>query len=168
MKLLQMFKKLRAPAAPGLLSGVRGIALGGTFTHRGLMAQPVIVVRGSDGANLIDTITATERNGTYFGPVPLGSSAEILRTFTIENEGAAVLTLGCIGIEGSGAEEFEVTAYPEPVLLPGSSTTFTIRFRASRMGAAIALVLVPSNDPTEHPYVFEVEGSAYTAAFSRA
>lgn len=167
MKLLHLMKKMSGPVAPSLLSGVRGMRFGGTFTRRVLQAQPAIVVRGCDGANLIDTITAHERNGTHFGSIAIGPAAGVSRTFTIENTGLAPLTLGCVGIEGSGADEFEVAEYPDPVLPPGTATTFSIRYRASKMGAALALVLIPSNDPTERPYVFEVEGGAYAAAFSR-
>lgn len=167
MKLLQMMKKMNRPALATRLGGSRGLHWGRSFMRRGLVAQPVIVVRGCDGSDLIETITANERDGTLFGPVSIGSGAGVVRTFSIENSGSAPLSLGCVGIEGSGATEFEVAEYPEPVLLPGAATSFTIRYRATQMGDAIALVLIPSNDPSEHPYMFEVEGCAYSAAFAR-
>jgi hypothetical protein len=119
-----------------------------------------VVVRGTNGANLIERYHADVSDGTFFGWVTAGAAEGIARTFTIHNVGTAPLKLGRIGLEGRGADEFSVVAPPARVVPPGESTQFTLCYRASRSGPAVALVLIPSNDPTERPYLFLVEGHA--------
>lgn len=119
-----------------------------------------VVVRGTNGANLLERYHADVSDGTFFGWMTAGATEGIARTFTIHNVGTAPLKLGAIGLEGNGADEFSVVTPPARVVAPGGSTHFTLRYRAQRSGTAIALVLIPSNDPTERPYLFIVEGHA--------
>lgn len=122
-----------------------------------------VVVRGCNGANLIERYNPDQSDGTFFGWVTAGASPAVSRTFTIHNVGTAPLKLGRIALEGTGADQFEVAAYPDRVVAPGESTAFTLRYCARRVGCAVALVLIPSNDTTERPYLFLVEGHADTA-----
>jgi len=119
-----------------------------------------VVVRGSNGVNLIERYNPDPSDGTFFGWMTAGASQGIARTFAIHNVGTAPLKLGRIALEGTGANQFEVTAFPDRVIAPGESTAFTLCYRARRSGCAVALVLIPSNDPTERPYLFLVEGHA--------
>jgi hypothetical protein len=133
-------------------------------SRRRFPTVPAIVVRGRDGTDLIENVNADERDGTFFGPIAVGTEDGVLRMFSVHNVGTAPLKLGHIGIEGSGADEFELTASPAREVAPGASTTFTVRYRGSSAGSAVALVLIPSNDATERPYLFLVERYAEPAS----
>lgn len=122
-----------------------------------------VVVRGSNGVNLVERYNPDQNDGTFFGWMTAGTPLGISRTFTIHNVGTAPLKLGRIALEGTGANQFEVTAFPDRVVAPAGSTAFTLCYRARRAGCAVALVLIPSNDTTERPYLFLVEGHADTA-----
>ncbi len=119
-----------------------------------------VVVRGANGANLIERCHADVSDGTFWGWVTVGAAEGIERTFFIHNVGTAPLKLGCVALEGTGADAFAVVTAPAAMVAPGGSTTFSLRYRARQAGSAIALVLIPSNDPTERPYLFLVEGYA--------
>jgi hypothetical protein len=126
----------------------------------GVPKVAAVVVRGSKGANLIERYNPDASDGTFFGWMTPGAAPGIARTFTIHNVGTAPLKLGRLALEGTGADQFEIAAPPAPVVKPGESTTFTLCYRAQRPGSAIALVLIPSNDTTERPYLLLVEGHA--------
>lgn len=122
-----------------------------------------IVVRGCDGADLIDTCNATEANGTFFGRIPMDSPSGITRTFTIYNEGTAPLELGEPWLEGTGASEFEILEAAGQIVEPGQHTELRVRYIGAFAGPSVALVNLPSNDPGEQPYLFLVEGEAIPA-----
>jgi hypothetical protein len=138
----------RPPLPPGLQRSTR------------VPKVAAVVVRGTNGTNLIERFHADVSDGTFFGWMTAGAAEGITRTFSIHNVGTGPLKLGGIGLEGNGADEFSVVTPPARVVAPGGSTHFTLCYRARRSGTAIALVLIPSNDPTERPYLFIVEGHA--------
>ena len=162
MKLKPPLDTRNQPAQPPVNPEARGFRL--RFHGKGgsLPTVPAIVVRGSNGANLIENLNTDESDGTFFGRVTVGAGG-LSRTFSIHNVGTAPLKLGCAGIEGAGADEFAVIAVPASIVAPGGSTTFTIHYRGACAGTAVALVLIPSNDATERPYLFLVEGHAEAA-----
>jgi hypothetical protein len=153
---------LKSDAEIGVLDGRRLFALPRRRSVR-VPRVAAVVVRGSNGANLIESYHADVSEGTFFGWMTAGAGGGIARTFSIHNVGNAPLKLGHIALEGAGADEFAVLAGPAPVVAPGGSSAFTLCYRARRVGSAVALVLIPSNDPTERPYLFLVEGHATAA-----
>ena len=83
-------------------------------------------------------------------------------TFTIENQGSAVLNLTestpYILISGANAGDFVVSLPPNPVVAAGGGTTqFTVTFTPSAEGDRIATLSIPSDDENS-PYVLVLKG----------
>jgi hypothetical protein len=96
--------------------------------------------------------------GYDFGPVEMGQTSPPV-TFTIENGGAADLTVSSIG---SGMSLFDIGAVPPlPVDIgPGSSETFAITFSPVDIGQVNTSISIYSNDPDDDPFTFTVQGEA--------
>lgn len=99
---------------------------------------------------------------TDFGNVAIGGSQS--RTFTLQNEGTADLTLsgGPNFVSLTGSSLFSITSQPtSPIAGPGS-TTFQVQFNAncpSAAGAYTATVSVSSDDADESPYTFQIRAT---------
>lgn len=100
--------------------------------------------------------TASTADGTNFGVTTVGQFLD--REFTITNNGAGTLVLSnpFISLGGRNPFRFTVIDTPDNTLAPGESTTFTIRFNASRPGTAKAFITVFSNDPDSGIYDFQI------------
>jgi len=81
------------------------------------------------------------------------------KTFIVENDGDANLTLGEVTISGQDADEFEVIQQPNSPVTPGSTSSFVVRFSPSSGGLKIAALSLPSNDPDENPYEITLYGN---------
>ena len=92
-------------------------------------------------------------NHTDFGERNVDSGT-VSRTFTIENPGAGVLTLGAnaVALSGVNAKDFTVTAQPALSVAAGSSTTFSVEFNPRGGGCRIALISIANN--AKNPYIF--------------
>ena len=91
----------------------------------------------------------------HFSDLLLGSFADA--TFTIENAGDGDLNLTGdpkVQIGGADASMFTVISEPPATVPSLSSSTFTIRFAPTSIGAKSATVSIPNNDPDENPYDF--------------
>jgi hypothetical protein len=80
----------------------------------------------------------------------------VVRTFTLQNTGAA--TLNVSGITAGG--DFTVGGISLPATVnAGSSTTFTVTFDPSTSGLRTATVSIASDDADENPYTFAIQGA---------
>jgi Concanavalin A-like lectin/glucanases superfamily/HYDIN/CFA65/VesB-like, Ig-like domain len=96
---------------------------------------------------------------TDFAIVGVGANAS--HTFTIENVGNAALTLsGPVTIGGANAGDFSINTAPPAAVAAGVTATFQVSFAPGALGAKIATVQIPSNDPDQSPYTFAVGGRA--------
>ncbi|MCW1922766.1 choice-of-anchor D domain-containing protein [Luteolibacter arcticus] len=114
---------------------------------------PEIAVE-KDGANVADGGSAG------FGLVSLGGSSDI--TFTIRNSGNADLVLSGsprVAVTGTNAAQFVVTSMPASPVVPGGSTTFTVRFTPTSSGPKSAALSIPNNDANEGPYDIPLTGT---------
>lgn len=134
-----------------------------------LVFSPELEVRGTNELLVVASgdSTPSAADGTDFGDVERPNS--LSHTFTITNRDATY-TLSLTGatavaISGDHAADFVVTADPEITLLPGTGTTFTIRFTPSSVGTRTALVSIANNDisETENPYTFAIQGEGVYA-----
>ncbi|MES2595078.1 MAG: choice-of-anchor D domain-containing protein [Verrucomicrobiota bacterium] len=115
---------------------------------------PEIDVEGN-GQSIVDgDVTADLADHTDFGNVLVGDS--ITRTYTIDNLGTAPLTLGTVGVTGSG---FSVSSQPVPPVAPGGSTTFQVIFTPTAPGVSSGTVSFSHNDTDENPYNFAIQGN---------
>jgi hypothetical protein len=100
--------------------------------------------------------------GTYgFGGVLAGSSSATI-TFTVENLGNTALNLGGIprvAIGGTDAAMFAVGTQPASPVAPLGSSTFTIIFTPTSLGAKTATATIANDDSDENPYTFSLSGS---------
>lgn len=94
-------------------------------------------------------------NGTYDFGNQLVNESSLPITFTIQNTGNADLTLGTVALSGADAGQFSLTQPTSPVT-DGDTTTFTITFSPTSLGAKTATVTIPNNDNTN--YTFTVTG----------
>jgi len=104
--------------------------------------------------------------GIYdFGTCVVGDYIDV--TFTIENTGAADLTLSgspIITITGPDSDQYNVQQQPtSPVTAGGGSTTFTIRFSPGSEGFKEASISIGNNDADEDPYDITLEGTGVAA-----
>jgi len=103
-------------------------------------------------------------SGTYkFTDTPVDGTSGT-KTFTIENDGDAYLTLtgtpNKVVISGTDASQFSIGSYPtSPISQSGGSTTFTVEFEPTGNGLKTATVSIANNDSNENPYTFTIKGT---------
>jgi hypothetical protein len=99
-------------------------------------------------------------DGSDFGAAEVGA-APVEQVFTIENSGAAALTLSgdpVVAIEGAQAGDFAVLAQPSNMVAGGGSVSFTIAFAPQAAGLRQAVVSIANDDADENPYTFAIQG----------
>ena len=102
--------------------------------------------------------TPSSADDTDFGPADV-SGGSVSKTYTIENNGTAALTISGASISGSG--DFTVTSQPASFLAPDDGTTFTVKFDPGTAGTHTATVNI-ANNSSENPYDFAVRGTGTT------
>ena len=113
---------------------------------------PEINVQGNS-TNIADgSTTPSSTNHTDFGTV----STNLVRTFTIQNTGVGVLTIGSISTNNA---KFSIPTAPASVAA-GSSVTFTVRYTPITSGTDNAIVTINNNDSDEAAYRFAVIGTS--------
>jgi len=112
-----------------------------------------IVVEQPAGTDLVDGTASVN-----FGAEHVGSRKS--RAFTIKNTGGLNLTGLGIVIDGADAGDFVVSVSPvAPVGGSGGSTTFTVRFAPTTLGARNAALHLSSNDANESPFDIGLTGT---------
>lgn len=103
--------------------------------------------------------TPSSGEGTDFGSTGV-SGGQIVRTFTITNNGNTALTVPASGITAAGdnASDFIVSQPASTSLNPGESTTFTVTFDPTAAGVRTTTISMESSDPSS-PYTFKVKGT---------
>ncbi len=122
-----------------------------------LVAAPEINVKGNATDIADGDVTPDAADDTDFGDVLItgGTNPNV---FTIQNTGTAPLTL--TSAVSSNNTDFALTAFTPGVVLAGNSTTFTVTFDPTTIGAKTATITIASNDANENPYTFDIEGNA--------
>ncbi|MGV3659986.1 MAG: choice-of-anchor D domain-containing protein [Prosthecobacter sp.] len=92
-----------------------------------------------------------------FGAVTTGSFATL--GFTIKNVGDGALDGLAITKGGANPGDFIITASPVAPVVPGASTSFSVRFNPGAAGSRTAVLYVASNDADEQPFAIQVSGS---------
>jgi hypothetical protein len=104
-------------------------------------------------------------DNTNFGTLNISSGSRT-RTFTIENNGTAVLTLSgttpYVTITGTNAADFSVTTAPASSVAASGTTTFVVTFDPSTVGTKAATLNIINNDDDEGSYHFNIQGDAIT------
>ena len=129
-----------------------------TFDLQGTGASPTSEINLQGGSPL-NTITngntaISVTDGTDFGSVDIAGA--ISHTFTIQNTGAADLTISSI-TSNDGAFTIGSITLPATITA-GSSATFNILFDPSALITYTATITINNDDGDENPYTFNVEG----------
>ena len=126
-----------------------------------LGSSPDINVQGNN-VDIVDGDTSPDlADGTDFGSADV-TTGTLTRTFTIQNTGAATLTLtggAPVSIAGADAADFSIVQPTSTALAPGESTTFDVTFDPSATGMRTATVNIASDDSDENPYDFGIQGN---------
>ncbi|WP_395043269.1 choice-of-anchor D domain-containing protein, partial [Flavobacterium sp.] len=110
-----------------------------------------------NGLSIVDGDTSPSiTDWTDFGLSTLG--VNVSYTFTIQNTGSGVLTLGAITFTGANATEFSVITAPSATVAAGGSTTFVMTLAPLSLGNKSATFSIVNNDSNENPYNFYLYG----------
>lgn len=151
------------PTAPGVRTATISIPNNDsdenpyTFQVKGTGISPEIDITGNTQPIPSGSVTTSFANFTYFDNVNILTGI-VDRTFTIQNNGTATLTIGTLTISGANASEFSVVTPPATSLAIGASTIFTIRFNPSTIGVKNATISIVNSDVDENPYIFAIKG----------
>jgi len=123
-------------------------------------AAPEMDVQGNSTSIVDGDTTPSTVDHTDFGDADVSNDI-ILRTYTIENTGTAVLNItGPVTIGGSHAADFSVVSPPDSTVAAGSGTTeFIISFNPSATGIRSATLSIDNDDSDENPYNFSIQGN---------
>lgn len=126
----------------------------------GTVGAPEINVTGNGRSITSGDATPATADHTDFGSAGV-TAGTITRTFTIENTGAAVLTLGAnaVSLAGANAAEFTITTQPAVNVAAAGTTTFSLTFDPAAAGARVATVTINNDDADESPYTFAIQGT---------
>ncbi len=112
--------------------------------------------------NGASTAPANER---FIGGAPVvfpdtavsGTSAAL--TYTIKNAGTGTLSGLALSKVGAAPGDFVLGSLGATSLAANATTTFTVAFAPTAIGARTATVQIASNDPDENPFTIDVTGS---------
>lgn len=100
----------------------------------------------------------------FFGNLDVGTNVSL--TFTIKNTGGADLTGLTITKDGADAAMFTLTASPTAPVSQNNSTSFTVRFAPTSVGAKTAALHIASNVAAKSPFEITLTGSGNTPSES--
>jgi hypothetical protein len=135
---------------PAIASAAQTFTISVTASDIALVGNGVDIVNGDS--------TPDSGDDTDFGLLALGSSGGV-KTFRIENNGDADLTLGSVALQGAQAADFSITQTPDSSIEPGAFSTLEITFLPTALGLRSATVSIPSNDPDSSPFSFAIAGT---------
>lgn len=94
----------------------------------------------------------------------IAGSSQLPRTFTIRNNGLTTNLTGlAVAVAGGEAADFVVdTTGMSTTLVPGASTTFTVRFKPSATSSRSTGLAIESSDPDEDPFNVTLTGYGNT------
>ncbi|MFC2096944.1 choice-of-anchor D domain-containing protein [Bacteroidota bacterium] len=161
------------PSSSGLKQGIISIANDDgdenpyTFYIQGTGTSAAEMDVSGNSISIADNdATPNTADGTDFGTTIL-TGGIVDHIFTIENSGSADLNLTgtpIVVIGGTHSTDFTVIVNAvSPVTSSGGTTTFTIRFNPTAVGARVATVSIANNDGDENPYNFSIQGTADTS-----
>jgi len=126
---------------------------GTTVPEISVSANSTTIANGDNSPGFSDS--------TYFGDVDASLGTAFV-TFTINNTGSSNLTLTgipTVNIIGDHAADYTVTTLPSSSISAGGSSDFIVAFDPAIVGLRNATISITSNDATETPYLFAIQGN---------
>ena len=133
-----------------------------TVTQAGRVIIPVpnISIQGNAVtiANNDDSPSFSDYTNFGSAEVTIGTAT---RAFTIQNSGDGTLTFpaSVISIAGANASDFQISTYPSGDIASGASGSLVVTFTPTAEGTRTATIAIASNDATQNPYRFSVQGT---------
>jgi len=128
--------------------------------------EAIITLSGNAQSITNGDLTPSSADHTDFGSTGIATGS-VTRTFTIRNPGLNDLLLTGtpqVAISGPQAAEFTVTVAPAgTVTQGGGSTTFQVVFDPTATGLRSATLSITSNDPTNSPFTFAIQGTGLSS-----
>jgi len=132
----------------------------GTHANSCAPPMPEINVQGNSVTILDGDTTPIVGDDTNFGSADIAGGT-VVKTFTIQNTGTAVLNIGAISFTGTHGTNFTVTTPPSATVAIGGSTTFQVTFDPTIVGAHNAEISIVNDDVNENPYNFAITGNGF-------
>jgi len=130
---------------------------------------PEINLQGNSTSIASGDATPATADHTDFGNAAV-SGGTVVRTFTIQNTGSAVLNFTgsspYVAISGTHASDFSITAIPSATVAASSSTTFQVTFDPSAVGVRNATLTIANDDSNEGSYTFAIQGTGVNSSNS--
>jgi hypothetical protein len=126
--------------------------------------NPEINIQGNAKSIVDGDTTPSITDWTDFGSMET-STGVIIKKFTIQNTGSAVLSIGAITISGTNASDFTIAASPNASIATGGSSIFSISFDPTTLGLKTAIISIVNNDSDENPYDFSIQGTGIQTFF---
>lgn len=146
---------------PGGTRSASLVVLGITNTiTQAALPVPEIGVLQPVGVDLTDG-SSSINYGSVFAQL-----ANSIKTFTITNSGGTNLTSVAITKNGANASDFIVSALGSVNLAANASTTFTVTFAPTAVGARSAAIHIASNDSDENPFDITLTGTGTAPIYS--
>jgi hypothetical protein len=82
------------------------------------------------------------------------------QTITVENTGRKPLKNISVVITGAAKSNFKASSLRKTILSPGSSMTFTVKFRPTQKAPVFAKLQILSNDKDENPFDIKLKGES--------
>jgi len=117
---------------------------------------PEISVEGNSEEIASGSTTVSASNNTDFGNI-LVAGQDIVKLFTIKNNGTADLLISNPYISNDSSDGFIIENQPDAVVSPNSQTSIAVRFSPTKEGAHTGAIVIPNNDVDENIYSFTVE-----------
>jgi len=120
--------------------------------------NPEIKIAGNSVEISNNDLTASVLDNTNFGSRSLNTTTT--KSFTISNTGTSNLYIHKIDIEGTNAAEFNLANVTFPIVIaPSASSTISVNFIPTSIGAKSASLRVWNNDYNEYQYKYVVIGN---------
>ena len=103
--------------------------------------------------------------GTYGFGNQVSSTTSMI-TFTVENTGGVALTVGALSKSGTDAGQFTISQPESASVAASGTTTFTVVFSPTSLGAKTAQLSLVNNDGDENPYIINLTGTGTASAAS--
>ncbi|MFC1499092.1 choice-of-anchor D domain-containing protein, partial [Verrucomicrobiota bacterium] len=106
-----------------------------------------------------DTLPHEEKD-TDFGGVYTGGDS-VSHVLTIHNDGTVNLNLSGSPIVQLSGDTADFTVISQPgssTVVPGGSTSFTVKFAPTVVGSRSAVITIANDDADEAPYTFDISG----------
>ena len=125
-------------------------------------SAPEIDIQGNSISITSGDFTPSTIDHTDFGTVNTVSGS-IVRTFTIQNNGASILNISGVSISGANAADYSITSSPSSIVAAGGSTAFDVTFDPSVDGLKSATITIVNDDSDESNYTFAIQGTGLSA-----